>query len=265
MGRALLVYTAKDISSSKVNSVTLESGSLRYIDSCTKEFESEKALVNSYVYRQKTRQIENGYLRVYNIRNNAYKERIPILLNDCVPIYLNDNYFDKITSEIEKSRKLLFRSKNKMFMKKFLATGMFDSTTKFNIKLTNAEYKFALKKELPILNKDGEYFVNANELFKFSLKEEKLGILKPVFEEVLDVWKKEIKKLGDEAVYYYSRNLRILLNDYYKKIRSNKMISNLKIRKKLTEVLLYNYNNQKEVEVVRSKITAKTKLKDKIV
>lgn len=264
MGRALLVYTTKDNSSSKVNSVTLESGSLRYIDFCTRDFESEKDLVESYIYRERTKQIDNGCLKVYNIRNNSYKERIPILLNDSDPIYLKDSYFDKVISEIEKTRKLLFKSKNKLFMKGFLATEIFEDTIKFSIKLTTNEYKFALKKGIPVLNKLDEHYIEVRELFKFYIKEEKLGILKPVFEESLDIWKKQIKKMNEEPLYYYSRNLRILMNNYYKKIKSNnKLISNLKIRKKLTEVVLYNYNNEKQVEIVRSKITPKIKQKDK--
>ena len=263
MGRALLVYTSKDNSSSKVNSVTLESGSLYYIDSCTKNFKTENELVESYMYKQRTREIENGHLKVYNIRNNTYKESIPLLLNDLVPIHLDDNYFDNITSEIEKARKLLFRSKNKMFIRKFMETEIFDSTIKFSIKLSTNEYKFALKKGISVLNKDGEYFVSARELFNFSLREEKLGVLKPVFEEVLDTWKRQTKKLGDEALYYYSRNLRILISDYYRRIKHSNTISNLKVRKKLIKVMLYNSNNQKEVEVVKSEIAAKTKQKDK--
>ena len=148
MGRALLVYSSKDNSLSKNNSITLESGSLRYVDACTKEFKSKRELVNSYKYRVRTKKIDNGELKVYNIRNNSYKEGIPILLNDSNPIYLNDNYFDNIISEIERARKLLFRSKNKIFISKFLSTNMFNDTLKFNIKLSSPEYKFALKKRL---------------------------------------------------------------------------------------------------------------------
>lgn len=265
MGRAMLVYTSKDNSSSKVNSVTLESGSLRYIDYCTKGFETEKDLVDSYMYKERTKQIENGCLKVYNIRNSSYKERIPILLNDSIPVYVNDNYFDKITSEIEKARKLLFKSKNKAFLKRFLSIKIFRETINFNIRLTNSEYKFALKKELPAFCKNEEYFIRANELFKFALKEEKLGVLKSVFEDGLEVWKNQIKGMSEEALYYYSRNSRILINDYYKNIKSNnKLITNLKIRKKLATVVLYNYNNQKQVEIVRSKAIPKTKQKDKV-
>ena len=50
------------------------------------------------------------------------------------------------------------------------------------------------EKGIALLQKEGESFCKANDLFDFYLREEKLGILKPVYEECLDIWKKEINR-----------------------------------------------------------------------
>ena len=48
------------------------------------------------------------------------------------------------------------------------------------------------------------------------------------------------------------RKYILLINDYYYNIKLNKKISNLSISQKLITVMLYNYNNPKVVEVVKS-------------
>ena len=254
MAKALLVYTTYDNSNSIINSTTLESGSLYYVDKVIKGFSSKEELLNSFMYNNYIDKTNDGNLKLYYIKNNSYKEELPLLINDDKPIFLDDDYLKGEISELERARKLLFKSKNKSFLRNFLENEMLSDTIMFDIKLSNKEYDFAKKRELPVFELDNDYFVHARDLFEHVLEKDKIGLLRQVFEETLEVWKKKIKNYGidSETVYYYSRNLRILINDYYYNIKLNKKISNLSISQKLITVMLYNYNNPKVVEVVKS-------------
>ncbi len=223
MLKAILVRENKQIN----QPVTLESGSLFYIDEITKKYnsiDSLKALYNS-------KEIGNDdNIKLYYIKDFETKEELPILINDEKPIQLYNNLYENIESEIEKSRKLLFNSKNKMFIKMFLNDKSFSETLNFSINVSFEEYKYCTKCGLSIYENNGNYYVRTLDLFKYISNSNKYGKLRGMFEDSLDLWKRRITSSDSDKIYYYSRNLRILKNKYYKKVKGIINIKNLNIR-----------------------------------
>lgn len=260
MGRAVLVYTIDLEKNPK--SVTLESGSLSYIDCCTKRYNGSLDLEQSFEYKDKIRSLgERGTIKAYYIQSNSLKEEIPILYSDNKPIIKYDNYYDKQLSESEISRKLLFNSKNKLFIKSFLKSSKLTKSLNFDVKLSYNEYLYALKKDLKATLSVGEYKVSAKELFMFASNNSKLGILRGPFEDSLDKWKRKFLSMDEEELYYHSRNLRILINDYNSKIKNRISIKNLRLYHSLYELTssskqtheILNRSNGKNVMDVKIK------------
>jgi len=218
MAKAVLTYV-----DSKTNNITLESGSLFYIDSLTKGFNTKKDIAVKYSSKIKE---EDGILKLDYITSNTKREVIPIILNDKDPIYIRDDYLKEQISEIEKARKLFFNSKNKLFLKLALKYTLLKDTLDFNIKLSSREYKYALKKGLNVIKGEYAFYINTTELFKFVISNNKNGILRETFENALERWKYSINSLTLEEIYYYSRNIRLLIKKYNKKIKEKNKIKN---------------------------------------
>ena len=213
MSRAVLSY--KD-PKTEVQTI-LEVGSLFYIDQCTKNYNSLLELLNSFIYKPKLVNYDN--ISTNNI------ELSYVLSNS-----KRDNYSENKKSEVERARKLLINSKDKTFVKLFLNNSDFKETSNFNIKLSYNEYLFALKNNLDVKADDGRYYINMNDLLLFTINNKKYGVLRPVIEDGLDIWKKDMMMLDEEKLYFYSRNLRVAINDYYRKIRGKEGIRNLNLR-----------------------------------
>lgn len=248
MGRAVLVYTTNLENDPKT--VTLQSGSLFYIDCCTKQYNDSLDLEQSFEYRDKIRSLgENGTIKAYYIQSNSLKEEIPILYADSKPIIKYDNYYDKELSESEISRKLLFNSKNRLFIKSFLNSSKLTKPLNFDVKLSYNEYLYALKKDLKATLSIGEYKIDVKELFAFASNNSKLGILRGPFEDSLDKWKRKLLSMDEEELYYHSRNLRILINDYNNKIKNKISIKDLKLYPSLYK---FASSNNKTREILNS-------------
>lgn len=229
MSRAVLSY--KD-PKTEVQTI-LEVGSLFYIDQCTKNYNSLLDLLNSFIYKPKLVNYDNistNNIELSYVLSNSRKDKLTVLVNDHESINKRDNYSENKKSEVERARKLLLNSKDKTFVKLFLDNSDFKETSNFNIKLSYSEYLFALKNNLDVKADDGRYYINMNDLLLFTINNKKYGVLRPVIEDGLDIWKKDMMMLDEEKLYFYSRNLRVAINDYYRKIRGKEGIRNLNLR-----------------------------------
>lgn len=255
MSKAMLVYIDKITS----NMITLESGSLFYIDQLTKGYTDLSVLKKSFMYASKIESLsqEDGFgeIKLLRIKDLATKEELPVLINDNRIIYTRDNYYENKKSEVENSRKLLFNSKNKMFIKMVLNNRNLRKTMGFSMNISLQEYEYAIKKGIPVYISDEKYRVNVIDLFTYISQNQKYGIIRNVFEDSLDIWKNKLMSLDEIELYYYSRSLRIIQNEYYKNIKKVIDIKNLNLRnEKLIPFLIngdknYYTNTLKNVKI----------------
>lgn len=241
MGKAILSYTLDKRSNSDADELILLNGSLRSVDNCTRMFDSVEEMrqspefqerINSFIKRNEN-YIENyndgfeGEFAVSFIVDSDKREYLPILLGDKVPIRTRTSSLEEVKSEVEKARKLLFRSKDKLFLKMMLADERFADTTDFNIKLRLPEYKEALRKGIKPKLIDGEYFLTIHDILEYTLNADKKGVMRDLIEDALEVWKENILALDDELLYYYSRHLRLAMNAYNHDKMGKKLVTNL--------------------------------------
>lgn len=217
--------------------ITLDSGALRYIDTITKSYKNEEELKNSDIYREKLKAYsnvysnDNGKIVLSYIKNNEERLLLSPLYDDPDAIRTRTSSLEEVKSEVEKARKLLLNSKNQMFLTSFLLNKNLSSTTKATVKMTIDEYKIAKSEGLNVTAGDGEYRISINDVLKYRLKHKKLGPMRLLVEDTLEVWKKNMLSLNDEDLYFYSRELRLLLNEYnYRKI-PRRVVYNLSINK----------------------------------
>lgn len=242
MGKAILSYTLDKRSNSDADELILLNGSLRSVDNCTRMFDSVEEMrqcpefqerINSFIKRNEN-YIENyndgfeGEFAVSFIVDSDKREYLPILLGDKVPIRTRTSSLEEVKSEVEKARKLLFRSKDKLFLKMMLADERFADTTDFNIKLRLPEYKEALRKGIKPKLIDGEYFLTIHDILEYTLNADKKGVMRDLIEDALEVWKENILALDDELLYYYSRHLRLAMNAYNHDKMGKKLVTNLR-------------------------------------
>ncbi|MDY6015224.1 MAG: hypothetical protein SPI91_02035 [Bacilli bacterium] len=250
MSKALLVYIPQN---DDKNQIILESGSLFYIDSITKTYKNSNELKKHYSY--KIDDDKQGAINTFYIRSNSLKEKIPTLYNDTKPVNIYDNFYEKVYSETERARKLLYNSKGKAFIKKFLDSSELSSTINFSVKLSYNEYVYARKNGIDAKISNEEYRVDTRDLFEFISTNSKLGILRGVFEDTLDIWKRKLISLDNEELYYVSRNLRLLINDYNKEIRNKeyKKVTNLKIYPSISKLINEDSKTNNYVKVIKDR------------
>lgn len=242
MGKAILSYTLDKKSNSDADELILLSGSLRMVDNCTRAYESIESMRQSPEFQERINDFikrNENYIKNYNdnfegefavafIIDTDKREYLPLLINDDKPIRTRTGALEEVKSEVEKARKLLFRSKNKLFLRRMLQDERFADTTDFDVKLKLPEYKTVVRKGLKPKMIDGEYYLTIQEILEYSLNEEKLGLMRGLVEDALEVWKENILDLDDELLYYYSRNLRLAINAYDKDKLEKKLVTNLK-------------------------------------
>lgn len=213
---------------------TLDSGSLAYIDSITSEFNSVDDLKKSDFLRDKARayvsdsKISSAEIVLTYIRNNKEKKNLNLLFEKD-PINTRNSSLDEVKSEAEKARKLLFNSKNQTFLTSFLLDKNFEPTIVPTVRMTIDEYKIAKKEGYDVIAHDGEYRISIKDVLKYRLNHKKLGPMRLLFEDTLEVWKKNMLNLNDEDLYFYSRELRLMINEYNDKKRPKKTIVNFNV------------------------------------
>ncbi len=242
MGKAILSYTLDKKSNSDADELILLTGSLRRIDNCTKYYKSLEEMRQSPEFQERINNFvkrNENYIKNYNnnfegefavsfIVDSDKREYLPILLDDKTPIRTRTSSLEEVKSEVEKARKLLFRSKDKLFLRRMLQDERFADTTDFDIKLKLPEYKEATKRGMKPKLIDGEYFLTINDILEYTLKVPKTGLMRGLVEDALEVWKENILALDDELLYYYSRHLRLAMNAYDKDKVDKKLVVNLK-------------------------------------
>lgn len=241
MGKAILSYMLDRNTNNTTDEIILLSGSLRSIDNCTREYESIQAMrqsrefkerIDSFVKRNEE-YIENnngfdGEFTVSYILDSDKREFLPILINDRKPIRTRTSALEEVKSEVERARKLLFRSKDKIFLRMMINDDIFSDTTGFDIKLKLPEYKEMVKYGMKMKVVDGDYYLSIHDVLEYALNVPSLGLMRGLVEDALEVWKENILDLDDENLYYYSRYLRLAMNRYDREKLRKKSVVNLK-------------------------------------
>lgn len=237
MSKATLTYVLNKANEEDNSVLYLESGSLNYVDHCTKRYQDAHELRNSPLYKTKldefkhrSGQEEEGEFYVSYIEDSDRKEIIPILFNDDKDIITMLDIQDNATNEIEKARHLLWTSKDKEFLKTFLEEERFTDTTFFNIKLNGRkEIKTAMTNGFEPRLINGEYFLTIEEILQFKLDNDNHKFMRALIEDALEVWKEKLFELDSDSLYYYARALRILTNEYEEFLSQKKAVVDLDI------------------------------------
>jgi len=181
MSKAILSYTLDKKSSSEANELILLSGSLRMIDNLTRQYDSIETLRQSSDFQEKINDFIkrnehfitdynnnfNGEFVVAFIMDSEKREYLPLLINDNRPVRTRTSALEDVKSEVERARKLLFRSKDKLFLRRMLKDERFADTTDFDIKLKLPEYKEVIKKGMSPKLIDGAYYLTIHEILAF--------------------------------------------------------------------------------------------------
>ncbi|MBR4262466.1 MAG: hypothetical protein IKQ35_03800 [Bacilli bacterium] len=249
MSMATLVYTFGD----PLNEEKLITGSLRQIDNCTRLYTDEvemrngsefKYRIDSYIQRNSA-SIENspntGQFKIYFIEDNAKRDELRIIYDDPRPVItrLNNIYGDNSVSEVERARKLLFSSKNKLFLRQNMGEDWFRDTTGCLVKLKTLEVRELIGAGFKPLCRDGEYYLTIEDILEYSLGREKLGFMRDLVEDTLDIWKEKLEELDEDILYYYSRNLRMSINSYHSNMNAKRPIVNFRPEVGTLSAVLY--------------------------
>lgn len=245
MSRALLEYNNGD------KRIILKTGSLYYLDSMTRTFKDEKEFLGSKLVKNKLGNVDGGCVKLFNVRNISSKEELPIIYNQ-EELLLEDDVYGNEISVIENTRKLLFNSKNKLFLKKFMEIPIFKATTNFMVKISYNELILLNKYNIKTETVNGEYFVKASDILNSIINLKKIGALRNIFEEVLSNWKNRLVVNSMDSIYYYSRNFNILINEYSDKLSQKNEIKNLKINAE-NILKLFSYHEEKSAIMVKIK------------
>lgn len=101
--------------------ITIDSSSLRQIDNVTRLFANEEDLINSEYYQGRMRASSSfddgeGKLVVTYVKNNQEKIPLDVMYDNSDAIRTRTSSLEEVSSEVEKSRKLLLNSKNQIFL-----------------------------------------------------------------------------------------------------------------------------------------------------
>ena len=246
MGKAILNMTIDG------KEIILYKDNLASIDKLTSSYKNANEL------KQNESIIEKASQYGSNLKNSEFsisylggykKKTIKPLFNDNMEIILTDDLFKNRVSETEKARKLLFNSKKQIFSRAIYKSNSINDTLNIELKLTEDEKNVLLYSGLEVFEYNYRYYVSIKELVKYRITHSKLGIVRPIYENALDAWKKEIVKLNEDELYFYSRELRILLNDYINYTK-NLTVKNLKVEDKidvLKDGYIINHTSNKKI------------------
>lgn len=234
MKKAVLNYVVKD-QNDKLVYLPIETSSLYQMDFYTAQFKNDSDLIKDCPKRNQILEFirvngnEPGKFVISYVTNIYSKKNIPVLYDDPNEILINEDYINGEVSEVEKSRRLLFNSQGQIFSKLLLSDKDISECYNYRFSLSFQEYLAALKNNVVVEKRDDGYFIDFKELLKYRATHRKLGALRNVYEDMLDIWKSKLDSLNDEDYYYYSRQLRMIYNKYEKLKNRNLSISNLKV------------------------------------
>lgn len=231
MKKSVLNYTIHTEDGMKV--LPLDKASLYYIDRYTSQYKNDDELLSNYPMKDSVYNFirTNGGIKGrFNIAypmNVTRKEIIPLLYSYEEPIITEDSLDENIVTEVEQARKLLFNSKGQIFTRLLLACISTKDCYDYKISITYDEYLFALKKNIPIIESDDKFYIEFKELLRYRIFNTKLGPLRDLYTDALDMWEEQIMNLNPDDLYYYSRQFRILINKYEEIKLKRLSISNL--------------------------------------
>lgn len=235
--------------------INIKSGTLVSIDNETLDIRKPSLLMQKYKssimpllseYKDyiKNNPTNKGRFVIEYVKDSEIKEQLPVIykhgnfspiLTRTIPISidtLKQKNFHIEKSEVEKARQLLLSSKYKRFLKAFLASEMFKATTNIKMKASKDEYTRAKAMGLEGFITNDQFGLTVREAFIYLYKTNRLGPMRILVEDALELWKKNLETLNDERLYYYARGLRSLIDDYYDNVnRSNKAVVNLSVNK----------------------------------
>ena len=233
MSNATLMYVINN--GKDTRNLRLITESLFNLDKYTCNFKNEDDFINNF---QKKNDIEKfilengkkGHILINYAKSVTEKEQIlPLFNSKDIFIFKDDPYEGKIT-EVEKARRLLFNSKNQLFIKLVLSFKIIDKVLSNLIEINDKEYDQLVKYNFHPSYINYRYYIDYKSLFEYRLHVNKLGCIRNCYEEMLDDLKTRMMELDGNSYYYYNRQLRIAINVYNEMINKELFIKNLKIK-----------------------------------
>ncbi|MBR1385901.1 MAG: hypothetical protein IJ568_03615 [Bacilli bacterium] len=238
MNNATLSYVIG--SENNIRRLNLESENLFNVDKYTSRFKNEEDFISHYYYKDKIDNFikengKNGRLVVsYTSGVNNRKDLVPLFNTNSNFIFRDDPYLGKIT-DVEKSRRLLFNSKNQLFTKLILSYKTFDNFLDNLIDITDEEKKCLESFGIETTIVSDINYVSFRGLFDYRLRVGKLGFLRNLYEDMINSIKKDIMSFDSNQFYLYNRELRIVIDKYYTLINYYS-VKNLSVRDKNIEL-----------------------------
>jgi hypothetical protein len=227
MGRANLSYFIND------KHLIVYSDLLVNIDNFTTKFKNDKDMflnvpnayrLQDFVEENKAR---GNFKIIYADKGNV-RRIIPVLYDEPT-IEVDDMPDIGVVSESEKTRRKLLNSKEQLYSRLFLLNPAVDNAKKLSINISLDEYRMLNRQGVYTYTKDNSYYVSIEDLIKYRATHKKLGEVRPLYEEALDIWKEKMDKLPMEEIYYLSREYRVVDNNYHKVMNQGITVSNLKV------------------------------------
>lgn len=268
MKKASLRYVINNPSDTK--KIILTTGSLSYIDYLTSLFNCSDEFVSDYIDKHKPydfkfqNTLSKGSLELIYTIDVEKKINIPILYGNSDEIVLKDDFINGKISEIEKARKLLFNSKNQWFARNVLLNDYIKDLFSYIMELSYNEYLLSQKHGLDVASYNGKHYISFSELIKYRSKNNKLGDLRNLYEEMLELWKNQFANIDYDDLYYYSRQLLLLIKQYDILKNKNSSICNLYITSKCCDIIqqqcICNHKFGRGMRKVFNKFNAKVEV-----
>ena len=226
MSKATLNYIidGKELPISRDTLYALDSYTNNYKDDDELRLNSPlKNKIHSFI---KEHEVKGQFLITYV---DGYKRKnVRPLYGDTSPIILRDDVINGKASEVERARKLLFNSKNQIYSREVYNNTNISDSLNMEIKINDEDAAVLKHYKIPVRDEYMSHYVRFRDIVRFRIKNQKLGLIRPIYEDMLDLYKKEIEKLGMDDLYFYSREFRIIYNDYLL-LRKNFTVTRLRV------------------------------------
>lgn len=241
-----------------VERINLHSSSLFEIDNITRLFKDEEDFIQNSSSKDKI----NDYIKNKNITPFSIKiellyidsrdkaEVLKVLYADR-KINMASYHNNHQENEIEVGRKLIWSSKDNLFLKMIIDSPIMGDTLSNLILIKDNEEIISIKKNNiePII-RDNSYYISICDIFKYKLNCQKLSNLRSLFEDSLEMWKKDILNLPLDLRYYYAREIRMIKKEYLKMLTTNMKVNNLVIKNiRLKKINLIKLNISFKIKV----------------
>lgn len=249
MNNATLMYVINN--KEGIRRLNLESASLYHVDRYTCYYKNEEDFIKHYNKKDRIdtfiKQNGNttGKIVIMYTKSVQEKEELTPLYDSREDFEFKDDPYEGKMTEIEKARKLLFNSKNQLFVKLILNNKILDKELNKLIDLTNEEKDYIMQYGFKPIHVNNKNYISFKSLFEYRIKVAKLGCLRNVYQDMLKTLKNKLMELDDNTYYFYNRQLRIMIRKYNELI-GEITIRNLKIKKiKCRQKYIINKNNLK--------------------